>query len=210
MDAAEWDERYRERELVWSAGPNLFVEQELAVLPPARALDLAAGEGRNAIWLAERGWEVEAVEFSSIAIDKGRRLGDRRGVKVTWTEADLTLKPALAPADLVLIAYLQLAWTPLRGVLAHSASLVNPGGVLLVIAHARRNLEHGHGGPRDPALLPEPEAVASALSDAGLAIDRAGEVLRTVETDEGTREAIDLLVHAHHRGCQGRDHLYHY
>jgi SAM-dependent methyltransferase len=200
VDAQEWDERYREKELVWSAGPNVFVEEELADLPPGRALDLAAGEGRNAIWLAERGWEVEAVEFSPVAIDKGRALAERRGVDVTWTEADLTLDPALEPADLVLIAYLQMSWDPFNGVLAHATSLLKPCGVLLVIAHARRNLEYGYGGPQDPALLPEPEPVAALLTDGGLVVDRAGEVVRRVESDEGTREAVDLLVRAHRPG----------
>ena len=56
MDANAWDERYAATELVWSAGPNQFVEHEVADLPPGRALDLACGEGRNARWLADRGW----------------------------------------------------------------------------------------------------------------------------------------------------------
>ena len=77
MDADAWDVRYRESELVWSPGPNQFVEAELADLPPGRALDLAAGEGRNAIWLAEQGWQVTAVDFSQAGLDKGRSL--RRG-----------------------------------------------------------------------------------------------------------------------------------
>ena len=60
MDAGEWDARYRDSELVWSAGPNQFVEECCADLPPGRAIDLAAGEGRNAIWLAEQGWDATA------------------------------------------------------------------------------------------------------------------------------------------------------
>src|SRR2546430_7187246 len=66
MDAAEWDQRYAGTELVWSAEPNRFVAAELADLPPGRALDLAAGEGRNSVWLAERGWAVTAVDFSRV------------------------------------------------------------------------------------------------------------------------------------------------
>ena len=64
MDARAWDERYAASELVWSATPNRFVEAELAELAPGRAVDLAAGEGRNALWLADRGWHVTAVDFS--------------------------------------------------------------------------------------------------------------------------------------------------
>ena len=66
MDARAWDERYAAAELVWSATPNQFVATELADLPPGRALDLAAGEGRNALWLAGLGWQVTAVAFSLV------------------------------------------------------------------------------------------------------------------------------------------------
>lgn len=74
MEATEWDRRYAEQELVWSAGPNQFLVEEAAGLAPGRALDVAAGEGRNAVWLAERGWRVTAVDFSTVGIDKGRRI----------------------------------------------------------------------------------------------------------------------------------------
>ena len=196
MDAAAWDERYRDRELVWSADPNVFVEREVADLAPGRAVDLAAGEGRNAIWLARRGWEVEAVEFSPVAIDKGRELARRAGVEVTWTLADLTTSPALAPADLVLQVYLHLPRPQADEVLHHASGLVRSGGTLLVVAHARRNLTDGYGGPPDPELLPEPGEVAAVLAAAGLTVEHADEVTRAVETDEGPREAIDVLVRA--------------
>jgi SAM-dependent methyltransferase len=196
MDAEDWDQRYRERDLVWSAEPNVFVEGEVGDLPPGRALDLAAGEGRNAIWLARRGWDVEAVEFSPVAIDKGRALAEREGVAVAWTLADLTAEPDLDAADLVLHVYLHLPPPAAERVLRHAAALVAPGGTLLVVAHARRNLAEGYGGPPDPALLPEPGEVAGVLAAAGLEVEHAGEVIRTVETDEGPRDAIDVLVRA--------------
>ena len=88
MDAEAWNDRYRDTDLVWSAGPNQFVQEEVADLPPGRAVDLAAGEGRNAIWLARQGWEVTAVDFSQAGLDKGRTLaGD---VAVDWVCADAT------------------------------------------------------------------------------------------------------------------------
>jgi SAM-dependent methyltransferase len=194
MDAQDWDARYRDTDLVWSAAPNVFVEQEVADLPSGRALDLAAGEGRNAIWLAGRGWDVEAVEFSGVAIDKGRTLAERAGVAVTWTLADLTERPTLAPADLVLVVYLHLPPPLGEQVLRHAASLVRPGGTLLVVGHARRNLEEGYGGPPDPAVLQDPDEVAAVLAGANLRVEQAGERLRTVASDDGPRTAIDVLV----------------
>lgn len=200
MDAAGWDERYAATELVWSRGPNAFVVEQLADLPPGRAIDLAGGEGRNAIWLAEQGWESELVEFSAVALEKARALAAQRGVTLTTTLADATAAPALAPADLVLVCYLQLPAEPLARALGHAASLVAPGGTLLVIAHERDNLEHGHGGPPDAAVLPTVADVLAAIDGQGLDVVRAEQVRRPVETEEGPREAIDLLVRAERPG----------
>jgi SAM-dependent methyltransferase len=197
VDATDWDERYRERPLVWSVGPNVFVERELGDLPPGRALDLAAGEGRNARWLASLGWDVEAVEFSPVAIEKGRALADAEGVEVRWTLADLLDEPALAPADLVLIAYLQLPRSSFQRVLRHAAAAVAPGGVLLSIGHALRNLEDGAGGPQDPAVLWTDPVLRAGLAETSLSVDRLEEVGREVGTEDGPRTAIDLLLRAH-------------
>ena len=80
MDRQQWDERYSGAEFEWSMHPNQFVAGQLAGLPPGRALDLAAGEGRNSVWLAERGWSVTAVDFSRVGLEKGRKLSAARGV----------------------------------------------------------------------------------------------------------------------------------
>ena len=98
MDAARWDERYAATDLLWSAEPNRFVAENLADLPPGRALDLAAGEGRNAIWLARRGWDVTAADFSQVALDRGRRIAGETTVR--WVCADATRwdeRPAQRP-----------------------------------------------------------------------------------------------------------------
>ncbi len=95
MDAHAWDDRYAAAELVWSVEPNQFVAAECADLPPGRAVDLAAGEGRNAIWLARRGWSVTAVDFSQVGLDKGRKLAVTEGTggpqdpSVLMTAADV-------------------------------------------------------------------------------------------------------------------------
>lgn len=200
MDAAAWDERYAASGLVWSAGPNAFVVTEVEALlaggAPGRAIDLAGGEGRNAVWLAEQGWDAELVEFSAVALEKAAAVADERGIALRTTLADVTDEPALEPADLVLVCYLQLATEPLARALRHAARLVAPGGTLLVIAHERDNLEHGVGGPPDPAFLPTVADVLAAIDGEGLAVVRAEQVRRPVPTDDGTVEAIDLLVRA--------------
>ncbi len=197
MDAETWNERYRERELVWSAGPNAFVAEELGEHRRGRVLDLAAGEGRNALWLAEQGFDVEAVEFSAVAIEKARQLAAHRRVEVTFTEGDLTEDLDLQPADVVLLAYLHLPRAAERQVLRRAAALVAAGGTFLLIAHARRNLDEGVGGPPDPEVLPTPADVTDAIDGSGLLVDRADEVTRHVEVEGQPRTAIDVLVRAH-------------
>jgi len=88
MGAQAWDERYARADLVWSAGPNATVAQWCADLPPGRAVDLGAGEGRNGIWLAQRGWDVTAVDFSSVGLERARSLAAQAALiwlRRVWT-----------------------------------------------------------------------------------------------------------------------------
>ncbi len=205
MDARAWDERYAATELVWSAGPNQFVESELTGLHPGRALDLAAGEGRNAIWLAEQGWDVTAVDFSLVGLDKGRAsLAQRPGgrdLHVEWVHADvLDYDPGPVPFDLVLIAYLQLVADERREAMRRGFDCLAVGGTLFVVAHDRTNIEEGTGGPSDPAVLYSAEDVLEDLRDRSFEVLRADRVSRQVVEDpvshraHPTRTAYDCLV----------------
>lgn len=188
MDAQAWDERYAASELVWSAEPNVFVAAELTDLEPGRALDLAAGEGRNAIWLARQGWEVTASDFSQVALDKGRRLaGD---TEVRWVRADATQWDEPSAYDLVVVAYLQLTATERRAALRAAYASLVVGGTLLVIAHDSSNLEEGTGGPQDPGVLMTAADVLGDLDDEPFDVLHAGRVGRTV----GDLTAWDCLV----------------
>ena len=192
MDSREWDERYAAAELIWTAEPNRFVVQELAGLPPGRALDLAAGEGRNAVWLAERGWTVTAVDFSAVGLDKARRIAAERGATADWVLADvLDYAPEPGTYDLVLIAYLQLPGEQAAAVLHGVVPALAPGGTLLFVAHDLANLTEGTGGPQDPAVLYTAEQIVAELD--GLRVETAGPVRRPVDAD---RTAIDTLVRA--------------
>jgi SAM-dependent methyltransferase len=196
MDAAQWDDRYRDTELVWSAGPNAFVEDICRDLPPGRSIDLAAGEGRNALWLAERGWQSTAVDFSAVAIGKAQAIAERRGLTITTEVADLTTYvPTPDGYDLVLIAYLQLPDAELIPILRRAAGAVAPGGTFLLVNHDAENLERGYGGPPSAAVLTTPPQVAAALD--GLTIERAEVAERHVATADGDRTALDTLVVAH-------------
>ena len=108
MEREDWDERYAGEELLWRAEPNRFLVSETADLRPGRALDLACGEGRNAIWLAERGWHATGVDFSAAGLAKARRRAAERGVDVEWVEADVREWRPPGPYDLVIVFYVQL------------------------------------------------------------------------------------------------------
>ena len=194
MDVDTWNDRYRDTELVWSAGPNQFVEEICRDLTPGTSIDLAAGEGRNAIWLAEQGWDSTAIDFSEVAIDKARQIAERRGVTITAESADLTTyEPTPGGYDLVVVAYLQLVEAELAPILRRAAAAVAPDGTFLLVNHDLENLEHGHGGPQHPSVLTTPAQVVAAIGD-GFTILRSEVVERHVETAEGRATALDTLV----------------
>jgi SAM-dependent methyltransferase len=197
VKAEDWDRRYEETELLWTPRPNRFLVEEVSGLQAGTALDLACGEGRHAVWLAERGWQATGVDWSAVAIEKGRRLAEARGVAVEWVTADLEeWQPAGAAWDLVLVFYLQLEREVRRAVLARAAGAVAPGGTFLLVAHDTRNLARGYGGPKSERVLYRPEDVIADLEGCGLEVERAEPVNRPVDTPEGERIAIDALVRA--------------
>ncbi len=204
MNAEEWDRRYDTADYVWHADPNQFLPGLVADLTPGRALDLASGEGRNSVWLAAQGWRVTAVDFSSVGVDKGRRLAADSGVDVDWIVADVTTVE-LSPAsfDLVIVFYVQFP-APARAAMLHRAArALAPGGRFVMVAHDLTNIADGVGGPQDPTVMPTPELIVADLASSGigdLAIDRAETITRAVETPDGRRNAIDCLVVAHRPG----------
>ena len=195
MDASDWDERYAGSELVWSRGPNQLVAAECADLPPGRAVDLACGEGRNAIWLASRGWHVTAVDFSRVALDKGRWLagdptdeptGDR---SIDWVCADATQWQGEG-LDLAVVAYLQVPAEDRRAAVRHVVESLRPGGTLLWVGHDTTNLTEGTGGPQDPRVLMTAEDLLADLDGIAVDVERAERVARAVSTadEHGTDE----------------------
>jgi len=196
MDRAAWDARYSERELLWTAEANRFLIEVASDLEPGVALDLAGGEGRNAVWLAERGWQVTVLDWSKVALQKGRVLAQARGVagEVAFMEADLLdWAPAQATADLVIVVYLHIPAPQRAGVWRNAAAAVRPGGRLVVIGHDASNLAEGFGGPQDPSVLYSADEVAAVLGEE-LAVERAERVERPVQTEDGMHVALDNLT----------------
>ncbi len=198
MDASDWNARYDTDELIWHAEPNQFVRAELAGLRPGTGLDLACGEGRNAVWLATQGWRMTAIDFAGRAIEKGRELAAGNEVDVSFEVADATTYHPTDPFDLVLSCYLQLAEPERTAALEHGRDAVAPGGTFLLVAHDRSNLDEGCGGPQDPGVLPVPDEIVAALD--GFVIERAEVADRVVTTDDGQRVAKDTVVRARRPG----------
>lgn len=193
MRREDWDRRYAAVENLWAVKPNRFLVAEVAGLTPGRALDLACGEGQNAIWLASLGWTVLGVDYSEVAISKGRARAERDGVHVELVCADLvSYEPEVSAFDLVLVLYLHIPAHERGPVFEGAAAAVAPGGTFVFVGHDLTNLTDGVGGPSDPDLLCTPDEIASELP--GLEIEKAERVLRDVAGEE--RDAIDALVRA--------------
>ncbi|WP_458688631.1 class I SAM-dependent methyltransferase [Nocardia tengchongensis] len=215
MDAAAWDEHYAATELVWGAPPNdTVVEQVFGLerrvpvggfgigearpeLP--RVLDLGCGEGRNTLWLATHGWQVDAVDFSQTGIDKGRTVAARlsRSVRgrIRWVHADVTALDRAGitgPYELILVAFLHLPAADRRALLLRATEMLSPEGTLLVIGNDTLNLAEGYGGEQNPALTFTPADILADLAPAepNIRVRIADRVHRPTED----RDAIDALV----------------
>jgi SAM-dependent methyltransferase len=193
-----WNRRWAGERAHASSAPSEFLIAETEALRPGRALDVACGAGRNAVWLARREWRVTGVDFSDVALRAARELAASAGVEVEWVEADaVTWIPPRRAYNLVTVMYLQLPAGERRATLAHAADAVAPGGTLLVVGHDLLNLTEGWGGPTQPDVLFTPDDVVAEIGD--LRIEKALRVRRTVEEPEASREAIDALVRATRR-----------
>lgn len=201
MDASGWDERYRSADLVWGAEPNRFVREHCAQLPPGEVVDLACGEGRNALWLASIGWRVTGIDYSPVAIARAEDLSADQPAAVrarlTWRVADVTQLP-LEPAslDLALLSYLHLPPDQLAAVVTSAARALRPAGHLVIVGHDVRNLTEGVSGPQDRNLLYEPAALRRLLTrQRGISVENA--LTATRPTDAG--DALDTVVVARRR-----------
>jgi SAM-dependent methyltransferase len=166
-DRETYDELYRSAPEVWSGRPNRQLVVEAADLPPGTALDAGCGEGADAIWLAERGWRVTAVDFSPVALDRGAARAEERGLadRIEWLNADLgTWTPPEGRFDLVTAHYLHSRGADRTALFGRLAAAVAPGGTLLVVGHLiGEDAGHDHHHAHDPDLHYTADDVAAVL-----------------------------------------------
>jgi thioredoxin reductase/SAM-dependent methyltransferase len=153
---ADWDYRYT-REQLWSGNPNGTLVNETSNLAPGRALDVGAGEGGDALWLAEHGWHVTATDISQRGLDRIAAVATDRNLAIECVHADAnTYRPfATAAFDLVTAHYASIPRTPDRRAIHNLLDAVAPGGILLVVSHdlepMRTPIEtQHHSRPFDP------------------------------------------------------------
>jgi SAM-dependent methyltransferase len=190
-----WEDLYSERERTWSGKVNAPLEQRVADLPPGRALDLGCGEGGDALWLAERGWTVTAVDISATALARGRAEAERLGLVVDWRRQDVAQALPTGPYDLVSAQFLQSPVAlPRVEVLRRGAGEVAHGGILLVVGHASAPPWSTH--QPDPALMPPAAEVLRQLAlDDDWEVLEADDVPRVATGPDGrSAELLDSVV----------------
>lgn len=160
---AVWDERYEGRGQLWSGQPNGALVAEVDALPAGRALDVGSGEGADALWLAERGWQVTALDVSRVALDRASAEAEARGLEVTWLHSGLVEAALDAVFDLVTAQYPALLTTDSREAEHALLGAVAPGGTLLVVHHPAPTPEEAHAHGFDPADYVTPADVAALL-----------------------------------------------
>ena len=187
-----WDERYRGVDSPHGSEPNASVAQEFAGMAPSRVLDLACGQGRNAVWMAAQGHEVTGIDVSPVAIEEARSRTAALGVAVDLIVADvLDWEPDGEGYDLVLLSYLQLPQDDRIRAHRRARSALKPGGVVFLVAHHADNLEHGYGGPQYSGVL---YSGAELTEDfAGMDIVRNERTERIVRVDGNDEIAVDIV-----------------
>lgn len=201
-DREFWEERYRSVDRVWSGRPNAVLVAEVGDLPPGRALDVACGEGGDALWLASRGWAVTAMDLAQAALDRvdgaAAAAGPDVASRVRTVRGDIgTWDPGAGTYDLVTTHFLHLPPAVRATAFGRMAGAVAPGGTLLVVAHHGSDLATTIGRPDLPELFFEPADVVAALDPDGWDVPVAEARPRPAADPEGREITIrDTVVRA--------------
>jgi SAM-dependent methyltransferase len=162
-DAAEWEAMYAGHDTIWSGEPNAQLVAEVSSLSPGTALDVGCGEGADAVWLAQHGWDVTAVDLSDVALGRARALAASTGVDIAFEHADLVAAPpAPGSYDLVSAQFFHLPDPPRAQAYQGLGAAVSPGGHLLVVGHYPSE----HIGKDHPERLFTTDEIAGLFSPA--------------------------------------------
>ncbi|MEO5874400.1 MAG: class I SAM-dependent methyltransferase [Streptosporangiaceae bacterium] len=198
LDKGFWDERYRSGPALWSGQPNPQLVTEVAGLRPGTALDIGCGEGADAIWLADQGWQVTATDISVVALDRAAgHAGDR---KITWVQGDITDWTLDTTYDLVSAHFIHADRTEREAFQRRFASAVAPGGSLLVVGHHPADLEFRLGRPDLTGFMFTAQDVAALLDPAEWEIVTCENRPRTVDDPDGAAVTVlDSTLRARRR-----------
>lgn len=183
-----WDERYREHGQRFSGHPNAVLLAEVADLAPGTAIDVGAGEGADAVWLASRGWRTTAADLSTVALDRVAAAAAAAGVDVTPLHLDVVSEDVPGSYDLVTASFVHVPGDSRRVLFARLAAAVAPGGTLLVVGHDLADLQSSVQRQHLSEAGWTAEHVAATLDD-GWVVD--------------TCEARPRLAHDHGSGHDG-------
>ncbi|GIF14466.1 methyltransferase domain-containing protein [Actinoplanes teichomyceticus] len=203
-EAQAWEQRYRAKSSIWSGRPNSQLVTEAAGLSAGRALDVGCGEGADAVWLAERGWEVTAVDISSVALQRAAEHAAAAGLagRIAFTQADLRADPPAARSyDLVSAHFMHLDEPARRELYARLADAVRPGGTLLIVGHHPDDLADSTHRMHFPDMMFTAEQVAADLDPAGWEVLTAVKRPRRATLPDGRDGTVhDAVLVARRRG----------
>ena len=158
-----WNEIWADIEDCGSGSDEILVDQ-IECLTPGRALDVGCGTGGNAVWLAKHGWQVRAVDYSVVAIEKGKRLVAEEGVNVEFAVADASTHEPQGHYDLITCFYIQMVPPQRANMLAKVSKALAPGGTLLFVSHDKSGPPSGWS-VEDLRSLTTPEEIVAELSE---------------------------------------------
>lgn len=195
-----WDERYATDDYLFGTAPNAFLaSQKHQLVPGARALALADGEGRNGVWLAEQGLDVLSVDASSNALAKAKKLAAERGVRLETDLVDLaTWDMGEARFDLVAAIFIQFAGSSLRRELHRRIRrALRPGGLLILEGYGPKQLEHRTGGPPDRDNLYTADDLREDFAGMEiLHLEEREAVIHEGRAHDGLSALVDLVARA--------------
>jgi SAM-dependent methyltransferase len=195
-----WNDKYMAvPELIYTNVVNRFVKELSEGLKPGKMIDLAGGEGRNAVYFAELGWQAENIDISNVGLTKFLKFAEERGVseKVFANCADATgFESVLTPVDLGVVAYLQINQADLADALDCLIENIRKGGKLIGVWHSRDNMDNDYNGPREAEVRPSIATITEMLADQPVEIEILENRDGQVQTKDGLQPSVTLVLKA--------------